>query len=419
MSANPPQEPSSIAESGLHIGFIGDLITKLLYYAGTLNGYQISSQLCLPYPTVVEPTLDFLRKEQLLSMSGSGALGRVGFEYMLTERGVRWAREALERDQYVGPAPVPFRDYVDIVLKQSVSELYVHPKDVAQAMQHLVVNPEMLDMIGPAVNSTRSLFLYGPPGNGKTSIAQAIARIVHRDTVFIPYAVMVDGHIMKLFDEFNHQVIEEDEQALEGRDRRWRHIRRPFVVAGGELTMADLDLIYDPAIKYYEAPLQIKANNGVFLIDDFGRQQMRPQDLLNRWIVPLETRVDFLTLHTGKKIEVPFDAMIIFSTNIDPKELVDEAFLRRIRHKLYVGDPTPEQYREILERVCREKGVELRPDAFDHLMELYRRDGRPLRAVHPRDLVDHVLDIASYYGIPPVFSPETIERAAAAYFTEV
>ncbi len=419
MPVTAPTEPTSIAETGLNLGFIADMIMKMLYQAGTLNGYQLSSEICLPYPNVIDGALEFLKKEQLVAMSGTGGLGRIGFEYTLSERGVSWARNAMERDQYIGPAPVPFDNYVKAVGSQSVRGVRVNPAEVMEAMSHLVLNPAILDLIGPAVNSTRSLFLYGPPGNGKTTIAQAIANIIHRDSVFIPYSLIVDGHIIKLFDEFDHHIVEESEWVRQGRDNRWRHIHRPFVVAGGELNMADLDLIYDPTIKYYEAPPQIKANNGVFLIDDFGRQQMRPQDLLNRWIVPLETQVDFLTLHTGKKIEVPFDAMIIFSTNLDPKELVDEAFLRRIRHKLLVADPTPEEFHEILKRVCQGKGVTLPPGAFDYLMDWYRREGRNLRSVHPRDLVDHVVDIANYRDYPPVFSPEAIEQACGAYFTEL
>jgi predicted ATPase with chaperone activity len=279
------------------------------------------------------------------------------------------------------------------------------------------------------VNSGRSLFLYGPPGNGKTVIAKSIIRMLS-GSVYIPYAVFVDGQIIRVFDEMNHKRIGNraaDPQkravgatAANRIDSRWVMIRRPEIIVGGELIMQSLDLVYDPIAKTYEAPFQMKANNGLFVIDDFGRQAMRPQDLLNRWIVPLEMRVDFLTLQTGKKIEVPFDELIVFSTNLDPRSLVDDAFLRRIRHKIKVDYPDERIFYQILQRECAQRNLELPPEAFVYLMqEHYIAANRPLRACHPRDLLDQISDIAAYLNTKPIVSKQLIDAAVASYFSEI
>jgi hypothetical protein len=418
-------EPRSIEETGMNRGFLSDLALKTIYSVGELSGRDIAERLCLPFSGVVEEVLTFLKREQLVSITGSKGFDERAFRYSIAAAGIERVREALGRSQYVGPAPVTLEGYQKVAREQTISNVVVSPEEVETALSHLVVSPTMLMKVGPAVNSGRSIFLFGPPGDGKTVIAQAMASMLGGE-IFVPYAVEVDGHVIKVFDNMNHILAATDKQttatlAEGGRlDKRWILIKRPIVIVGGELTLESLDLVYDDTSKYYEAPFQMKANGGMFLIDDFGRQQVRPRDLLNRWIVPLETRVDYLTLHTGKKIEIAFDQLIVFSTNIDPKALVDEAFLRRIRHKIEVGNPSEREFYEIFRRVAAERGVSFDQEAFMYLMrEQYLKIRRELRAVHPRDIVDQIIDIAHYQGVRPALTKELIDKACDAYFVEI
>lgn len=419
-------EPRTVEETGLNLGFLSDLALKTIYYAGEISAQQISEQTKLPFIGVLEQVLEFLKREELVSITGSVGFGERAYRYNISQKGIVRVREALERSQYSGPAPVTLEAYRRVVLSQALENVRVGPEDVRRALAHLVLNQEMLDRIGPAVNSARSLFLYGPPGNGKTTIASAITSMLKGD-IYVPYSVAIGTHIIRVFDALNHRPIEEDDKSAgtaglrdRRRDRRWVRIKRPMIMVGGELTLETLDLIFDPTSKTYEAPFQMKANGGLFLIDDFGRQQVRPQDLLNRWIVPLETRVDFLTLQTGMKIEIPFQVLIVFSTNLDPKDLVDEAFLRRIRHKLQVGNPTEREYHEIFVRMCRQRKIEYDQAAFVYLLkEHYIKPRRELKAVHPRDILDQIIDIAHYRGIRPSLSKELVDQACTSYFVEL
>jgi predicted ATPase with chaperone activity len=304
----------------------------------------------------------------------------------------------------------------------------IHEDIMRQSVSHLVVNDIMLERLGPAVNSGRSIFLYGAPGNGKTVIAESIGQVVLGAEMYIPYAVEVGGMVIKVFDPTLHKLAPEAEQTdrvnsrdmRRRHDRRWFKVQRPVITTGGELTLETLDLVWDDAAKYYEAPFQMKSNGGMFLIDDFGRQQVRPRDLLNRWVVPLEKRYDYLTLHTGQKIEVPFEVLIVFSTNLEPRDLVDEAFLRRIRHKIDIVNPTFDEFREIFRRECQIRNIPFDENGLGFLLnEYYIKPDRPVRACHPRDLLDEIVDISRYKGIPPVLSEDLIHKACRAYFVEL
>lgn len=423
-----PKEPTSVDETGLGLSFLSDLALKLLYFQGYVTGADIAEKMRLPFGGVVDRVLEFLKREMLCEIKGGGHLSQSSYRYTITGKGIERAREILERGQYAGPAPVTLTDYSVGIQNQPMLTTSIHEHTMRQAVEHLVVNDEMLDRLGPAANSGRSIFLYGDPGNGKTVIAEGIGRVVLGAEMYIPYAVEVGGMVIKVYDPVNHQLAEEPEPnsadehpAIRARyDRRWLKVQRPVIMTGGELTLETLDLVWDPAAKYYEAPFQMKSNGGMFLIDDFGRQQVRPRDLLNRWVVPLEKRVDYLTLHTGQKIEVPFEVLIVFSTNLEPRDLVDEAFLRRIRHKIEIGDPSFEEFREIFRRECISHDITFDEEALGFLLrEYYIKPGNPMRACHPRDLLDEIVDIAHYRGTTPMLSRELIQMACKAYFVEL
>jgi len=412
-----PPEPTSIEETGLNLGFLADLALKTIYFGGYISGHDLVAKMKLPYYGVLDRVLEFLRREQLCEVKGARGVGEVSFRYTLTGKGSERARQVLALNQYVGPAPVTLSAYTAAVRKQARPRITLHPATLHRALSHLVLSEDILNQIGPAVNSGRSIFIFGPPGNGKTAIAESIGRLISQGQMYIPHAVAVDSHVIKVFDGVNHVPVKEEKRGL---DQRWIKIRRPVIITGGELVLESLELAYDDISKCYEAPLQMKANGGMLLIDDFGRQRVRPRDLLNRWIVPLEKGVDYLTLHTGRKIEVPFNALIVFATNITPRELVDEAFLRRIPHKIQVQDPSPDEYREIFRRVCAEKNIPYHEEALNYLLqEHYIKPRRKMRACHPRDILERLVELAWYLGVTPRLTKELIDRACRAYFVEM
>ncbi len=418
-SSGPLSKPLAVDDLGVSKGLLVDLVLKVLYSEGEMDGPDIADRMRVPLPVAVD-LLDMLRKEKLCTVLGSDRGVVPIYRYGITEAGIDRAREALARNEYVGPVPVSLESYLEIVKRQSVGMAcsVIKREDLERALDELVVSPSVINQLGPALNSGQPILLYGAPGNGKTYVAQNIVNLV-LGSIFVPYACEVEGQLIKVFDTEYHQLVDGGVEGRDvDRDARWALCKRPVVMVGGELTLMSLGLVFDPISKCHEASLQMKANGGIFFIDDFGRQLLLPEELLNRWIVPLEGQVDYLALHTGKQIQIPFDALVIFSTNLDPGTL-DEAFLRRIPHKVMIPNPTLYEYYLLFERVCASKGVPFEKEGFSYLVDsYYRKVDRPLRACHPRDLVEQIATIARYNEEEPALSKEYIDQACANYFVQ-
>lgn len=379
-----------------------------------MRGSEIMFRTALP-SAIVEEVLERLRRQLYLEITGSAraGLGRSQMIFRMTQAGHDYCRVAMDRDKYVGPAPVPWKYYLKAVAAQSIRSNRFQKSDLEPHFSDLVLDEAVFDAIGPAMNSGRSLFFHGPPGNGKTSICQRMTNCFGGD-VFIPYAVLIDDFVVKVFDENLHKASGNNDDPM--LDQRWVRCKRPMVVVGGELLLSDLELSYSEGVKFYEAPIQMKANNGLLLVDDFGRQKVSPKDLLNRWIVPLESEIDFVSMHTGKKLEIPFDVFVVFSTNLDPKDLVDDAFLRRVRYKLEVKRPSEHLFKNIFAHELDKQGIEWDQKMFDYLLAYYKKEKRPFNACEPRDLLSQVSDLCSYLGSPPSLSEELIDKVTANYF---
>ena len=408
-----PIAPTSVADLNVRRTLVEDLFLKALFNIGEMSLRELGDYLCLKM-SVMDELFNKLRKEQLCEVTGmSTGVHRI----VSTTAGKSRAQTSLASSQYVGPVPVSLNDYIERVHAQSVRDMDLRHSDVERAFSHLVIEPGMMAQIGTSAVSGRAVFLYGPAGTGKTSIAEAMATVYKTDHVWIPHCIEIDGQVVSIFDPTVHgDVTQPESYEL---DRRWVLCHRPRVVTGGELTIEMLDLQYNPQTRFYTAPVQMKANNGLLLIDDFGRQRIRPEELLNRWVVPLDRRVDFLTMAGGKKVEMPFDVFVVFATNLEPKDLVDEAFLRRIQTKIHVGVITPEQFHAIFKRVCADNEMPYDPGAIDTVIELITRQfGQPLRPCHPRDLVNQIRWGAKFNGTRAEMDRSSLAQACANYFIE-
>jgi predicted ATPase with chaperone activity len=415
-----PSQPRNLEETGLNEGLVDGLICKHLAAAGNESGRAIADQICLSF-TLLEERLLKLRGRQLLCHRGGAPLN--DYVYSLTDQGREYTQNLTAACAYRGPAPVPLSDYVMSVDAQTITAEAVKRKQLEHAFQDILVNPSLFSQLGPAVNSGTGLFLYGSPGNGKTTLAERVT-LCFGQNLWIPKALIVEGEILKFFDQAYHAPVAGAKQKLlrsESHDPRWVLVRRPTVVVGGELTMDSLEIRHNPHTHVSEAPLQMKSNCGSLLIDDFGRQRMNHVELLNRWIVPLEKRHDYLTLASGKKIQVPFDQLIIFSTNLDPtQELRDEAFLRRIPYKIHVPDPDEDEFHRLFELAAPAVGCAYDRAAVEYLLEKhYRPAGRPLRRCHPRDLILQIHNYCSYNDLAVEMRPEYLDVVVANYFTVV
>ena len=415
-----PTAPRTLAETGLALPTLLNLMIKAMYSGACETPTQIARFLKLP-SRPVQLLIEQAQQRKLLDVLGAPD-GMSEVRYVLGEKGKHWALDALEQNQYIGPVPVSLASYIDRIQRQRITNERVDRAAIEHAFSNLVVSDAFIHMIGPAINSGRSMLLYGAPGNGKTAIAERIGGIFE-DIIYIPHCFEIEGQIIKVFDPGIHQPVERSTQEGHSRalglrgsdlDQRWVPCRRPFIVTGGELTLEMLDLSFNPLVKFYEAPLHVKALGGTFVIDDFGRQLVKPEALLNRWIVPLESRVEYLKLHTGKSFQIPFDELVIFSTNLAPRDLMDPAFLRRIPYKLEVGTPNPDEYRRIFRAISRTLQLEAADEVIDYvLMKLGQLGNVPLAGYQPKFIVDQVIAACKFEGIAAQYRPEFVDMALA------
>jgi predicted ATPase with chaperone activity len=417
-----PPVPETLEDTGLPASIIEQLIFKLLYFRGEILGRDLAGAMGLKF-SVIEAQVENLKRQYLLQVKKSLGLGNSSAMFALSDAGRNVAREQLEANQYSGPAPVPLYQYTYFVHKQRRQDGWLTQKALKEAYSRMVVTERLLSQIGPAVSSGNSFLIYGQPGNGKTFLAEALQNI---DTthIYVPHAIECQGNIIQVYDPIYHNAVTDDSNlsviSFEPKfDGRWVKCRRPFIVTGGELQLEMLDLTYNESSKTYDAPYQLKANNGIYLIDDFGRQQCSPAEVLNRWIVPMERRVDYLSFRSGGKMTVPFDAFLIFSTNLKPDQLGDEAFLRRIQYKMLLRSPDATEFLQIFESFCKFKELRYEPGLPERFLEKrYKLTGKKLRRCHPRDVISHAIDLIHFEKIPFRLTEDVLDRAFESCFTE-
>ena len=421
----------SIDDLGIPVATVQDMIFRLLFNEGEVSISRFAIKLGI-HNSIADVLLSEMKQEHLVEVKKAGSMGSLSFSYILTEAGAKRALTAFNRSQYIGRVPVSLEQYTEAILAQTQSTVKVTPAQVQDALSHLILPDGFDRSVGPALNAGTSLFLYGPPGNGKTTVSEALGGLLSAgNPIWLPDAITISGQFIKIYDPLVHFPIEQDDISMyaddfeldsRGRpriDTRWRLFKRPMVMAGGELTLESLDLRFEPSAKIYEAPLQLKANGGMFLIDDFGRQQMAPSELLNRWIVPLESSIDFLRLQSGQTLEVPFKQFIVFSTNLDPMQLVDAAFLRRIQMKVEVDGPDERLFYQIFMVMCQMLHITFDKKSFVYLLQKwYREPKRTMQAVHPRDILKTIISICEYDGVQPHLSPALLDDACRSYFME-
>lgn len=421
-----PTAPQSVAESGIGLPDLLNLLTKAIYSTGVETPSMIANTLKLPQRTI-NLIIEQAQERKLLTVLGSAGTHNLSeLRFALTEKGRQWAQDALTQNQYVGPSPVSLADYSERVQRQRITNERVDQAAIDRAFGNLVISKDLVRQIGPAINSGRPVLLYGPPGNGKTSIAEKIGGIFS-DIIYVPYCFDVEGQIIKVFDPGVHKPAQRGAEGStkgsavrrEEYDERWVPCHRPFIVTGGELTLEMLDMSFNTQSKFYEAPLHIKALGGTFVIDDFGRQIVSPEALLNRWIVPMESRVEYLKLHTGKSFSLPFEELVVFSTNLKPSDLMDPAFLRRIPYKLEIGGPTRREFRQIFQRMSEASGIAVNDDVIDFVLASLREQNNfPLAGFQPKFILDQIAAICKFEGVPRQFRPQFLDMALANLHTK-
>jgi hypothetical protein len=407
-----PKAPTDPGDAGISLVTLRDLALKAAYSVPRFTTEWAARQLCLPQVLVGE-LLEQMNNYHLLDILGTS--GPFGFRYAISGRGRERAARLLEVSGYIGPAPVSLEAYTAMIEWQLARAPEVTREHAAASLSELVLPERDVLLAGLAASSGRSLFLFGPPGNGKTTLGRLIHGALRGD-IWIPHCIGIEENIIRVYDAQLHQAVEVPVEQSSTIDQRWVRIRRPLIVGGSEMTLESFDLIYIPSLRYYEAPLHLKSNGGMFLIDDFGRQRVDPHELLNRWIIPLENRIDYLTLHTGQKIQIPFLQSVIIATNLDPEQVTDPAFLRRMGYRLYLGEPTPDRYSRIFERYANGQGMSIPPGLVAGLLERYRSEKRELRCCEPRDLIERARDICRYTGRPPALNDAVMELAWTGYF---
>ena len=418
-----PPVPESIDETGIAPAVFEQLILKYLYFRGELVGREIARLLGFQF-SLIDEILENFKRQHFVAVKKSLGMGNISGVFILTESGRNLAREFLENNQYAGPAPVPLYQYSEVVRLQKLRDNWLSPELLVKAFKHLVVEPDILAQIGPAVNASKSFLIYGQPGNGKTALAEALFR-VETEPIYLPYALECQGNIIQIFDPIYHQRIEDEEGELSAlrvnlpHDGRWFKCKRPFIITGGELTMEMLDLSYNKVSKVYDAPFQLKANNGIYLIDDFGRSKASPAEILNRWIVPMERHIDYLSFQAGGKMTVPFEAFLIFSTNLRPDNLGDEAFLRRIQYKMFLRSPKAPEFIQIFRRFAESRELDC-PDGLveSFVQRHYIAGDKRFRRCHTRDVITHAIDIINFERRSPALNQEILDRAFHSCFVE-